>query len=326
MNPDLSHPEESNLLEDVTVDATLAQKLAAEVLGTFVLVLLGCGVAVVTNADVVATALAFGLAVLTMAATVGRISGGHFNPAITLGAALGGRMSWAMAPIYMAAQVVGGILGALVLFIVLHGVEGFDSTGNMGANGFDSAPLFFAWWAAIILEMVLTFIFVMVVLGVTDVRARATASIGPIAIGLTLTMVHLLAIPLTGTSVNPARSIAAALFSGTEALSQLWVFILAPLLGGAIAGLVYPLVFGHGERPVPGSGLPFSITVVAAPQQFAAKPPAPHRQAPTQTSHDQAPQLTEDAPAQPWEEPGWGDPTPDDGFPEEPPTGPRPLI
>lgn len=302
-NPNI--PQQHDLLEDAEVDASLAQKVAAEVLGTFVLVLIGCGVAVVTNADIVATALAFGLTVLCMAATVGRVSGGHFNPAITLGASIGGRLPWAMAPIYMAAQVVGAILGSLMIFIVLSGVDGFDPTGNMGANGFNSDPLFFTWWAALILEIVLTFVFVMVVLGVTDARAKATAAIGPISIGLSLTMIHLFAIPLTGTSVNPARSIAPALFSGSTALSQLWVFIVAPLLGGAIAGVVYQVVFGRGERSVPGSGLNFAITVTArdaAPQQWAPQAPAPQQWAPQAPEAAQWPE-TPEAPQVPGTDP-----------------------
>ncbi len=256
--------ESGDLLQEVP--ATTVQKIAAEILGTLVLVLFGTGVATVLplamglgqdngyGSWVIATALAFGLSVVAMAYAVGRISGGHFNPAITLGAALGGRLSWVQAAVYMAAQVVGAIIGSFVLWVVLKGSD-FD-VQSFGANGFgDQSHLGVSLWAVLILEIVLTFIFVMVVLGATDRRTKASLPVAGLAIGLSLTLIHLLAIPLDGTSVNPARSLSAALFSGSDAMGQVWLFLVAPLIGGAIAGLVYPILFGRDADPVPGSGL-----------------------------------------------------------------------
>lgn len=267
----VNEPDGDELLEEVP--ATTVQKVAAEVLGTFVLVLFGCGVATVVGrvtddrgSFVIATALAFGLSVMAMAYAVGRISGGHFNPAITLGAAIGGRLPWAQAPVYMGAQLVGALLGSFLLWLVLLASPvDFDTYGS---NGFgDFSGLGVSWWGVAIVEIVLTFVFVVVVLGSTDRRTRASLPMAPIAIGLSLTLLHLLAIPLDGTSVNPARSISAALFSGVDAIQQVWVFILAPLVGGGIAGLVYPTLFGHGEKPVDGSGLAFLASSPKAPAQ-----------------------------------------------------------
>ena len=244
----------SDTVEDTP---TTGQKFTAEVLGTFVLVFFGCGAAVYSGGDLVATALAFGLTVLVMAYAVGRISGGHFNPAVTLGAVLSGRLPWSQVGIYMAAQLLGALLAGAVLFGLGHGFEGFVAEGNMGQNFFGDQGSGFAWWAALLLELLMTAVFVWVILSVTDARNEVNVALGPLAIGLSLAMFHLLAIPLTGTSVNPARSIGVGVFAGTDAIVQLWLFVLAPFLGAAIAGLTYPVLFGHGAAPVAGSGLNF---------------------------------------------------------------------
>lgn len=235
---------------------TTVHQLLAELIGTFGLVLIGCGVAVVNGGDIVPTGLAFGLTVTLMAYAFGRISGGHFNPAVSLGAALSGRTSWRSAGLYTLAQVTGGIGGALVLVTVLlgrDGFEAFDSSAPLGTNGFSAGSYDYAWWTAVLVEAVFTFLFVLVILAVTDRRNSANAALAPLAIGLTLAVIHFMLIPLTGTSLNPARSIGPALFSGEEWVAQLWPFIPAPLLGGAIAGLLYPLLFGRDTAPVRSS-------------------------------------------------------------------------
>ncbi len=258
--------------------STTAQKVSAEVLGTFVLVFFGCGSVVFASnvfggVDFAAVGLTFGLAVMLMAYAVGRVSGAHFNPAVSVGAAMGGRMSWRQVPLYVGAQLGGAILAALVLFTLAHGLDGFDAEGNMGQNFFgEHAPggqAEFAWWAALLVELLLTFLFVVVILAVTDARNEHPA-LAPLAIGLTLTAIHFVAIPLTGTSVNPARSIGPALFAGSDAIVQLWLFIVAPLVGGALGGLLYPMLFGHGTDPVPGSGLSFSRPAPAAVPGYGA--------------------------------------------------------
>lgn len=239
---------------------TTLHKLLAEFIGTFALVLIGCGVAVVNDGEVVQTGLAFGLTVTLMAYAFGRISGGHFNPAVSVGAALGGRTSWRDAGLYIAAQVVGGIVAGLLLMILFLGVdafEAFNSDQPLGTNGFSAGTYDYAWWAAFLIEVIFTFLFVFVILAVTDKRNAANAMLAPLAIGVTLAVIHFMLIPLTGTSVNPARSIGPALFSGGDWLVQLWPFIPAPLIGGALAGVLYPVLFGHGADPVPGSGLNF---------------------------------------------------------------------
>jgi aquaporin Z len=204
--------------------------------------------------DITAIGLTFGIAVMVMVFAVGRVSGGHFNPAVSIGAAIGGRVPWSEALVYMAVQVLGGVVGAGA---VAEGYPGFVMRGRMGANSFGTAGSGISWWAALVLEAILTAVFVLVILAVTDVRNEPPA-LAPLAIGFTLAAIHFVAIPATGTSVNPARSIGPALFSGTTALQQLWLFILAPLLGGLVAGVVYPAVFGHGTQPVRGSGLRFA--------------------------------------------------------------------
>lgn len=252
----------------------LQQKLTAEVLGTFVLVFFGCGSAVYAGmvdapTTVTTIGLTFGLAVAVMAYAFGRVSGAHFNPAVSVGAGVSGRLPWSQVGFYALAQVVGAFLGALVLFLLLQGFEGFDADGNMGQNFFGDQGTGYAAWAAFLLEMVLTALFVMVILAVTDERFEHPA-LAPLAIGLTLAAIHFVAIPATGTSVNPARSIGPALFAGPDAIAQLWLFILAPLLGAAIAGIAYPLLFGRVSDPVPGSGLtlPQPATVVVGPDQY----------------------------------------------------------
>ena len=234
-------------------ESSTAQRVSAEVLGTFVLVFFGCGTALMSGGNYVAIALAFGLTVLVMVYALGRVSGGHFNPAISLGAAIGGRIAWREVPIYIGAQLAGGLAAGLCLFVLMHGFPGFDATGNMAQNSFGDAGSGYAWWAALLLEMLMTAVFLWVILAVTDVRNEHPA-LAPLAIGLTLTMLHFGSIAATGTSVNPARSIGVGVFAGVDAIAQLWLFILAPLLGGAIAGVTYALLFGHGAENVPGSG------------------------------------------------------------------------
>lgn len=243
-------------------DTPTRQVVAAEVIGTFVLVLFGCGSAVFAaaamgSAESVSTAttvgLAFGLALMVMVYSFGRVSGAHFNPAVSVGAAMGGRLAWHRVPVYVAAQLAGAILGAAVLFGLLHGFEGFDADGNLGQNTFgDQSPANYALWAALLLELVLTVVLVWVILAVTDER-NEHPSLAPLAIGFTFVAIHFVAIPATGASVNPARSIGPALFAGVDALAQVWLFVVAPLLGGAIAGLTYSLIFGHDTDPVVGS-------------------------------------------------------------------------
>jgi aquaporin Z len=261
-------------------DSTIQQKLTAEVIGTFVLVFFGCGSVVFATqtqaaSTVTTVGLTFGVAVMVMVYAFGRVSGAHFNPAVSAGAAVGGRMPWAQAGLYMVAQLVGAILGALALFLLMHGFDGFDaeSTG-MGQNFFGDQGSDYAWWAAFLLELLMTAIFVTVILAVTDER-NEHPSLAPLAIGFTLAAIHFVAIPATGTSVNPARSIGPALFAGSDAIVQLWLFILAPLLGGAVAGIAYPLLFGRVGDPVPGSGISFSrprtaaqVPGYAAPDQY----------------------------------------------------------
>ena len=325
-----------------TVEATptTGQKFTAETLGTFVLVFFGCGAAVYSGGDLVATALTFGLTVVVMAYAVGRISGGHFNPAVTLGAVLGGRLPWNQVGLYMAAQLLGGLLAGAMLFGLGHGFEGFSAEGNMGQNFFGDAGSGYAWWAALLVEILLTAVFLWVILAVTDERNEVNAVMGPMAIGLALAMIHFVAIPLTGTSVNPARSIGVGVFAGTDAIVQLWLFVVAPLVGAAIAGLTYPLLFGQGATPVAGSGLNFGGgrkdqfvpgsyeaqwnqgqqggwgqpgAAWGAPPQQQWGQPAPQQQ-PDPYSTPQA------APQQPGQ---WGQPAPAEQPQQQPPSQPR---
>ncbi|MBR1576614.1 MAG: aquaporin [Bacteroidales bacterium] len=211
------------------------KKYIAECIGTAVLTLLGCGTAVFlgcgTPAGVVGTAIAFGLAVVAMAYTIGGISGCHINPAITLGVVLSGRMTWKDACGYWVGQFIGGIVGAAILAWICAS-SNFEMGGANGLAGVHGP------WAGVLVEVVATFIFVLVVLGATDAK-KGAGNLAGLAIGLTLILIHLVCINLTGTSVNPARSLGPALFVGGEALANVWVFICAPLVGGALAALCW---------------------------------------------------------------------------------------
>ena len=229
------------------------RRLAAEFFGTFWLVFGGCGAAIFAGSEIgfYGVALAFGLTVLTMAYAVGHISGGHFNPAVTVGLAMGRRFEWRDVPAYVVTQVVAAVVAAFGLWVIAHGVSGFDSTQTgFASNGYgDRSPAGYAWWAVLLAEVVLTAFFLYVILGVTD--TRAPKGFAPLAIGLVLTLIHLISIPISNTSVNPARSIGPALFAGGDAIVQLWLFILAPLVGCLVAGATYETLFGSGEEPVP---------------------------------------------------------------------------
>lgn len=280
-------------------EVTIQQKLTAEVIGTFVLVFLGCGSVVYPRFGelpntITTVGLTFGLAIVIMVYAFGRVSGAHFNPAVTVGAAISGRLTWKNVGPYVVAQLIGALLGALALFALLQGFEGFDAEGNMGQNSFGDAGSGYAWWAAFLLELVMTAVFLIVILAVTDERFEHP-SLAPLAIGLTLAAIHFVAIPATGTSVNPARSIGPALFAGPDAIEQLWLFILAPLLGAAVAGICYPLVFGRGGDVVPGSGLSFGRPrVVTGPDQYQQEWNQPTAQSSTPSSHAAAAPIIQD--------------------------------
>jgi aquaporin Z len=227
----------------------LPQRLAAEGFGTFWLVFGGCGAAIFAGSEIgfYGIALAFGLTVVTMVYAVGHVSGGHFNPAITIGLAMGRRFDWRDVVPYVVTQVVAAIVAAFGLWVIAHGRPGFSSKATgFASNGYgDRSPGDYAWWAVLIAEVVLTAFFLYVVHGTTD--TRAPKGFAPLAIGLTLTLIHLVCIPIDNTSVNPARSIGPALFAGWDAIAQLWLFILAPIAGGLIAGATYARLFGEGE-------------------------------------------------------------------------------
>jgi aquaporin Z len=229
----------------------MPQRIAAEFFGTFWLVFGGCGAAVFAGSEIgfYGVALAFGLTVLTMAYAVGHISGGHFNPAVTVGLAMGRRFDWKDVPTYVVTQVAAAVVAAFGLWVMAHGKSGFDSTETgFASNGYgDRSPGGYAWWSVLLVELVLTAFFLYVILGVTD--TRAPKGFAPLAIGLSLTLIHLISIPVSNTSVNPARSIGPALFAGGTAIGQLWLFILAPLVGALIAGATYLTLFGSGEEP-----------------------------------------------------------------------------
>jgi aquaporin Z len=223
----------------------MTKRLSAEFFGTFWLVFGGCGSAVLAAAfphlgiGFAGVALAFGLTVLTMAYAVGHISGGHFNPAVTLGLFAGGRIPGKDVVPYVVAQVLGSIAAAAVLYVIASGKAGFDaSASGFASNGYgEHSPGGFSLQAAIVAEFVLSAFFLIVIHGSTD--KRAPAGFAPLAIGLALTLIHLISIPVTNTSVNPARSTGVALFQGGWAVQQLWVFWLVPLLGGVAGGLIY---------------------------------------------------------------------------------------
>ena len=222
----------------------LSKKLVAEFIGTFWLVLGGCGSAVLAagfpelGIGFVGVSLAFGLTVLTMAYAIGHISGCHLNPAVSFGLWTSGRFATKELIPYIIAQVLGGIAGAGILYLIASGKAGFDVTAGFASNGFNEhSPGGFTMISVLIAEVVMTFMFLIIILGATD--KRAPAGFAPIAIGLGLTLIHLISIPVSNTSVNPARSTGVALFQGTWAVDQLWLFWLAPIVGAILAGLVY---------------------------------------------------------------------------------------
>ena len=225
---------------------SMSKKLGAEFIGTFWLVLGGCGSAVLAagfpdvGIGLLGVSLAFGLTVLTMAFAIGHISGCHLNPAVSVGLVVGGRFPSGELLPYVVAQVLGGIAGAAVLYVIASGASGpagFETAG-FASNGFgEHSPGGYSLTAALVTEVVMTFMFLIIILGATD--ARAPAGLAPIAIGLGLTLIHLISIPITNTSVNPARSTGVALIEGGWAISQLWLFWIAPIVGAALTGLVY---------------------------------------------------------------------------------------
>jgi aquaporin Z len=226
----------------------------AELLGTFWLVFGGCGSAVLAagfpkvGIGLLGVSLAFGLTVLTMAYAIGHVSGCHLNPAVSVGLLVAKRFPARELPAYVGAQVVGGAAGAGILYVIASGAEGFSTSAGFAANGYGAhSPGGYSMVAALVAELVLTFFFLLAILGATD--SRAPAGFAPIPIGLALTLIHLIGIPVTNLSVNPARSTGPALFVGDWALQQLWLFWAAPIAGAALAGLVYPGLFGSGHAP-----------------------------------------------------------------------------
>jgi aquaporin Z len=234
---------------------SLAKRATAEFLGTFWLVFGGCGSAVLAAAfpslgiGFAGVALAFGLTVLTMAYAIGHISGCHLNPAISVGLVAGKRFPAGELLPYVIAQVVGAIAAAGVLYVIASGRSGFDLQGGFASNGYGAhSPGGYSLLACFVAEAVLTMFFLLVIMGATD--KRAPAGFAPIAIGLCLTLIHLVSIPVTNTSVNPARSTGPAIFVGGWAVGQLWLFWVAPIVGGALGGVVYSAIFGTEEAEV----------------------------------------------------------------------------
>jgi aquaporin Z len=243
------------------MNTTLKNKLIAEFFGTFWLVFGGCGSAVLAAKFIITdgatplnlgigllgVALAFGLTVLTMAFAIGHISGCHLNPAVSVGLFVGGRFNKAELLPYIAAQVLGAVAGAFVLSIIASGQAGFTTAAGFAANGYgDHSPGKYSLLASFASELTLTFFFLLIILGATD--KRAPQGFAPIAIGFGLTLIHLIGIPVTNLSVNPARSMGPALFVGGWALQQVWLFWLAPILGAALAGMIYPMMAGRGDK------------------------------------------------------------------------------
>ena len=225
----------------------LTKKLTAEFIGTLWLVLGGCGSAVLAAAfpdvgiGLLGVSAAFGLTVLTMAFAIGHVSGCHLNPAVSLGLCLGGRFSSKELVPYMVAQVAGGIAGAGILYMIASGTVGFDASKGFASNGFAAqSPGGYSMGSVLVAEIVFTAIFLFVIMGSTD--GRAPAGFAPIAIGLCLTLIHLVTIPVSNTSVNPARSTATAIFAGGPFIGQVWLFWVAPLIGGAIGALAYKAI------------------------------------------------------------------------------------
>lgn len=231
----------------------ISKRLAAECLGTFWLVLGGCGSAVLAAAfphvgiGLTGVSIAFGLTVLTMAYAIGRISGCHLNPAVTVGLVVARRFPAGEMLHYIVAQVVGAVAGAGVLYLIASGKAGFDLSGGLASNGYaEHSPGQYSLVAGLVAEIVMTFMFLVIILGATD--KRAPAGFAPIAIGLGLTLIHLISIPVTNTSVNPARSTGPAIFVQGWALQQLWLFWVAPVIGAALAGFVYPWIAGAPDK------------------------------------------------------------------------------
>lgn len=237
----------------------MTRKLVAEFIGTAWLVLGGCGAAVLAAAfpelgiGFAGVALAFGLTVLTMAFAIGHVSGCHLNPAVSVGLWAGGRFSASDLPGYIGAQVAGALFGAAVLYVIASGGPGFDASAGFASNGYGAhSPGGYSLAAALVCEVAMTFAFLFVILGST--HGRAPVGFAPIAIGLCLTLIHLISIPVTNTSVNPARSTGPAIFQGSWALEQLWLFWLAPIVGAMLAGLVYKWLSPNDQAPIEGSG------------------------------------------------------------------------
>ena len=233
---------------------SLGTRALAEFFGTFWLVLGGCGSAVLAAAfpqlgiGFAGVALAFGLTLLTMCYTIGNISGCHINPAVSFGLAAGGRFKWSELPAYVAAQVVGAIAASGVLFVIASGKAGFDVHAGFASNGYAAhSPGGYSLLACLVCEVVMTFFFVFVILGST--HTRSPKGFAPIAIGLALTLVHLISIPVTNTSVNPARSTGPALFAGGWAIQQLWLFWVAPIFGGLLGGVAFRSLFETVTEP-----------------------------------------------------------------------------
>ncbi len=229
-------------------------KYLAELVGTFWLVLGGCGSAVLAAAfpdvgiGLLGVSLAFGLTVLTMAFAIGHISGCHLNPAVTFGLWAGGRFDTKEIIPYIIAQVIGGVLAGGVLFVIASGQEGFDAVASgFATNGYgEHSPGGYSFTAALVSEFVMTMVFLVVIMGSTD--SRAPQGFAPIAIGLCLTLIHLISIPVTNTSVNPARSTGVAVYVGDWALSQLWLFWVAPIIGGIVGAVIYKMMAGDAEK------------------------------------------------------------------------------
>lgn len=234
-----------------------AERLGAEALGTFWLVLGGCGTAVLAGEDVgvLGVALAFGLTVLTGAYAFGHVSGGHFNPAVSVGLATAGRFAWRDVPAYAFAQVVGATVAGAVLLLIASGRAGFDAGATgFATNGYgDRSPGGYSLPAVLVTEVVLTAFFLYVILGTSG--RRAAVGFSGLSIGLALTLIHLVSIPVSNTSVNPARSLGVAWFAGTDALGQVWVFVLAPLVGAVVAGASHALLVGDDAPGASPEGL-----------------------------------------------------------------------
>lgn len=247
------------------------KKYAAEAIGTFWLTFAGCGSAVIAAAfpevgiGLLGVSLAFGLTVVTMAYSVGHISGCHLNPAVTVGLAAGGRFPGSQVVPYIVAQVVGGVVAAVVLYLIASGAPGFDLGKGFAANGYGAhSPGQYGFFAAFLTEFVMTMFFLFIIMGAT--YHKAPAGFAPLAIGLGLTLIHLVSIPVTNTSVNPARSTGPALFAGAWAIGQLWMFWVAPILGGAVGGFLYRWLSTEDQPEITGVTGATTVAGPAAPR------------------------------------------------------------